>query len=162
MTSVGTKRIRMEQWTLRRILMPFTFRTDDLELWTVYFHSSDGGRRRRRRELCSQVLTEWSWWEQLWMRGEIVTCISESTVKSDWAEWCDIITEDNVAYKRHFWTGVREIIRLSLWFGQVCCVCNNYHPVLIIGEQDYRYLPHNNISFNDGLHIRRWSQKIIM
>jgi hypothetical protein len=26
----------------------------------------------------------------------------------------------------------------------------------------YRYAPHNDVSFNDGPHIRRWSHKIII
>jgi hypothetical protein len=44
-----------------------------------------------------------------------------------------------IAYKRHFWIGVQAIIRLSLRFWQVCYVCDNCHPVLIRGGQDYRY-----------------------
>jgi hypothetical protein len=29
-------------------------------------------------------------------------------------------------------------------------------------EWNYRYEPHNNVSVNDGLHIRRWYHKIII
>jgi hypothetical protein len=28
--------------------------------------------------------------------------------------------------------------------------------------KDYGYAPHNDVSVNDGPHIRRWSHKIIM
>ena len=30
------------------------------------------------------------------------------------------------------------------------------------GDSYYRYAPHNDVSVNDGPHIRRWSHKIII
>ena len=36
-------------------------------------------------------------------------------------------------------------------------------PVLLVSSALYcRYAPHNDVSVNDGPHIRRWSHKIII
>jgi len=38
--------------------------------------------------------------------------------------------------------------------------CNDY-PVNVDSGK-YKYVPHNDVSVNDGPHIRRWSSKIII
>jgi hypothetical protein len=47
-------------------------------------------------------------------------------------------------------------------FSLVHLVCKWMENKLTIVKSNHRHAPHNDVSVNDGPHIRRWSQKILI
>jgi len=47
-------------------------------------------------------------------------------------------------------------------FGTVAISNGNDRPLPVLLQRKYSLVPHNDVSVNDGPHIRQWSLKIII
>ena len=62
-------------------------------------------------------------------------------------------------------SSVPEVIRPT---SHIIAICRGSYVFLygvfndIVCSSDYRYVPQNDVSVNDGEHIRRWSHKVII